>query len=126
MRPLMMKMLRRSLVLSTLLMATTSTEVGNVFAHKLDRSVRTVPTERFSEASDSISKLIAKGEGHKVAQFYGMFFWAGVVLFAATAWRVRVEREEGAIKDREIQHELPAPRALRRRSTLKRETQAAP
>jgi hypothetical protein len=115
-----------ALVLSTLLMATTSTEVGNLFAHKQDRTVRTAPSARFSEAGDSISRLIAKGEGHKVAQFYGMFFWAGVVLFAATAWRVRVEREQGAASEREMSHYLPAPRALRRRSTLKRQTQAAP
>jgi len=53
-----------ALGLSALLMASTSSEVGG---------------------------LLARGQGHKIAQFYGMFFWAGVVLFAATAWRVRVE-----------------------------------
>ncbi len=115
-----------ALVTSTLLMATTSTEVGNLFAHKQDRSSRPAPTARFSEAGDSISKLIARGEGHKVAQFYGMFFWAGVVLFAATAWRVRAERLEGAATEQEVTHYLPAPRASRRRLTLKRETQVAP
>ncbi len=114
-----------ALVFSTLLMATTSTEVGNLFAHKQDRSVRAGPTARFSEAGDSISKLVAKGEGHKVAQFYGMFFWAGVVLFAATAWRVRVESEEGATREGSTAHYLPAPRALGIRSTLSRETSVA-
>lgn len=54
-----------SLIGATFLMATTSTEVGGLFA---------------------------RGQGHKLAQAYGMFFWAGVVLYAATAWRVVAER----------------------------------
>jgi alpha-1,2-mannosyltransferase len=52
------------LILSAFLIATTSTEVGGFFAH---------------------------GQGHKIAQAYGMFLWSGVVLYVATAWRVRVE-----------------------------------
>ena len=52
------------LVASALMMATTSTELGGLFA---------------------------RHQGHKIAQAYGMFLWAGVVLFLATAWRVRVE-----------------------------------
>lgn len=53
-----------ALIVSAFLIATTSTEMGGMFgAH----------------------------QGHKVAQAYGMFFWSGVVLFVATAWRVRVE-----------------------------------
>ena len=62
-----------------LLMATTSSEFGGLFFHR---------------------------EGHKIAQFYGMFFWAGVVLFVATAWRVRVEAD--SVK----QSETLAPRGL--------------
>ena len=54
------------LALSALLMATTSTEIGGLFAE----------------------------EGHKIAQGYGMFLWAGVVLYIATAWRVWVERDD--------------------------------
>ena len=56
--------LASGLVLSALLMATTSSELGGWFAH---------------------------GQGHKLAQGYGMFLWAGVVLYIPTAWRVRVE-----------------------------------
>src|SRR4051812_39966641 len=52
------------LVLSAFLMATTSSEVGGLFS---------------------------RGQGHKVAQAYGMFLWSGVVLYVATAWRVRAE-----------------------------------
>jgi hypothetical protein len=50
---------------SVVLMATTSTELGGQFAH---------------------------GQGHKIAQGYGMFLWAGVLLFVLTAWRVSAER----------------------------------
>jgi hypothetical protein len=54
-----------AMALSALLMATTSSEFGGLFAN---------------------------GRGHKLAQAYGMFLWAGVVLYSATAWRVWVER----------------------------------
>ena len=50
---------------SVLLMATTSTELGGVFG---------------------------RGQGHKIAQGYGMFFWAAVVVYIATAWRVVAQR----------------------------------
>lgn len=52
------------LVLSAFLIATTSSEVGGFFS---------------------------RGQGHKLAQAYGMFLWSGVVLYIATAWRVVVE-----------------------------------
>ncbi len=61
-----------ALAVSAFFMATTSSEVGGFFAH---------------------------GQGHKLAQAYGMFLWSGVVLFIATAWRVRVE---GSIPPAEI------------------------
>jgi hypothetical protein len=57
------------LALSAVLMATTSSELGGLFA---------------------------AGQGHKIAQGYGMFLWAGVVLYIATAWRVWVERGSGS------------------------------
>ena len=50
--------------LSALMIATTSSEMGGLFA---------------------------RHQGHKIAQAYGMFLWSGVVLYVATAWRVRVE-----------------------------------
>jgi hypothetical protein len=55
-----------ALALSAFLMASTSSELGGHFAH---------------------------GRGHKLAQGYGMFLWAGVVLYIATAWRVWVEKD---------------------------------
>jgi alpha-1,2-mannosyltransferase len=57
------------MVLSALFMATTSSELGGLFA---------------------------RHQGHKIAQGYGMFLWAGVLLYGATAWRVWTER--GAAK----------------------------
>jgi hypothetical protein len=51
-----------TLVASFLLMATTSTELGGMFAD---------------------------GRGHEIAQGYGMFLWAAVVLYATVAWRLR-------------------------------------
>ena len=56
---------------SVVLMATTSTELGGLFAHH---------------------------QGHKIAQGYGMFLWAAVLLYAVTAWRVCAERRSGAVR----------------------------
>ena len=52
------------MVVSALFMATTSSELGGLFA---------------------------RHQGHKIAQGYGMFLWAGVLLYVATAWRVWTE-----------------------------------
>jgi alpha-1,2-mannosyltransferase len=57
------------MVLSALFMATTSSELGGLFA---------------------------RHQGHKIAQGYGMFLWAGVVLYVATAWRVWTEARPDA------------------------------
>jgi hypothetical protein len=67
-RPRVRGLLGAAMVVSALLMATTSSELGGLFA---------------------------KHQGHKLAQGYGMFLWAGVVLYIATAWRVWVERFSG-------------------------------
>jgi hypothetical protein len=56
-----------SLVASFVLMAAASTEVGGLFA---------------------------EGEGHEIAQYYGVFLWAGVILYVTTAWRVVSRRDE--------------------------------
>jgi hypothetical protein len=36
--------------------------------------------------------LFARHQGHKIAQGYGLFLWAAVLVYAATAWRVYAER----------------------------------
>ena len=59
-----------SWAVSFVLMAATSTEVGGLFA---------------------------EGQGHEIAQGYGSFLWAGVVLYAMVAWRVWARRSEFAI-----------------------------
>jgi hypothetical protein len=70
------------LALSALLMAATSSEVGRLFAH---------------------------GKGHKLAQGYGLFFWAGAVLYAATAWRVVAERGPRASVPEPREPTIPPP-----------------
>jgi alpha-1,2-mannosyltransferase len=56
-----------SWAVSFVLMAATSTEVGGIFY---------------------------EGQGHEIAQGYGAFLWAGVVLYAMVAWRVWARRLE--------------------------------
>jgi alpha-1,2-mannosyltransferase len=56
-----------SWALSFVLMLATSTEVGGIFYD---------------------------GQGHEIAQGYGAFLWAGVVLYTMVAWRVWVRRSE--------------------------------
>jgi hypothetical protein len=74
------------LVASFVLMATTSTELGGLFA---------------------------EGKGHEIAQGYGMFLWAAVVLYAAVAWRLRA-RNAGALARLSPDPVGPGPhRALR-------------
>ena len=65
---------------SVVLMATTSTELGGQFAHQ---------------------------QGHKIAQGYGMFLWAGVLLYVATAWQVVVASREPGAGSSSIRH-VPA------------------
>jgi hypothetical protein len=74
---------------SVLLMATTSNDLGGMFAGP---------------------------EAPKLAQGYGMFLWAGVLLYLATAWRVWVERnrapddsDRSPQEPRLSQHHTPAP-----------------
>jgi alpha-1,2-mannosyltransferase len=68
---------------SVLLMATTSTELGGLFAHH---------------------------QGHKIAQGYGMFLWAAVLLYLATAWRVVADRNHvPKVPKASISHAVPAP-----------------
>jgi hypothetical protein len=43
--------------------------------------------------SNELGSAMAGPDGPKIAQGYGMFLWAGVLLYLATAWRVWVERD---------------------------------
>jgi hypothetical protein len=42
--------------------------------------------------SNELGGRLVQPDAHKIAQGYGMFLWAGVALYLATAWRVWVER----------------------------------
>jgi hypothetical protein len=44
--------------------------------------------------STELGGLFYEGQGHEIAQGYGSFLWAGVVLYATVAWRVWVRRSE--------------------------------
>jgi hypothetical protein len=45
-------------------------------------------------ASADLGGLFAEGQGHEIAQGYGSFLWAGVVLYGMVAWRVWARRLE--------------------------------
>jgi alpha-1,2-mannosyltransferase len=49
-----------------------------------------------ASTSSEIGGLFSDGQGHKIAQGYGLFMWAGVVLYATVAWRVWSRRKESA------------------------------
>ena len=66
------------------LMAATSTEIGGIFAD---------------------------GQGHEIAQGYGSFLWAGVVLYAAVAWRVWARRSEVPVAGTPDSPGLSVPRS---------------
>jgi hypothetical protein len=46
--------------------------------------------------TSDLGVFFANGQGNEIAQFYGMFFWAAVVLYFAVAWRVVMERSAGS------------------------------
>jgi alpha-1,2-mannosyltransferase len=48
-------------------------------------------------ASTDIGGLFAEGQGHEIAQGYGSFLWAGVVLYAMVAWRVWASRSRASV-----------------------------
>lgn len=73
--------LAAALVLSAFFMACTSSEFGFLFGK----------------------------DGHKVAQFYGAFLLAALVVYAATAWRVLVERQEPLPEVAKDPRPRPAP-----------------
>src|SRR5205823_9872634 len=47
-----------------------------------------------ASTSTEIGGWFAEGQGHEIAQGYGLFMWAGVVLYATVGWRVWMRRAE--------------------------------
>jgi hypothetical protein len=47
-----------------------------------------------ASTSTDIGGWFHEGQGHEIAQGYGLFLWAGVVLYATVAWRVWARRGE--------------------------------
>ncbi len=58
-------------------------------------------------ASADLGGLFAEGQGHEIAQGYGSFLWAGVILYAMVAWRVWARRTE--VSPRRNCPEFPSP-----------------
>ncbi|MEO6808554.1 MAG: hypothetical protein ABI353_05520, partial [Isosphaeraceae bacterium] len=88
-----------ALALSAFLMATTSSELGAVFGSRL-----------ITEPGEAPQWV----EGHKLAQYYGLFLWSSVVLYIATAWQVVVEgrrppSEQPLEPIQGLGHAIPAP-----------------
>ncbi len=52
--------------------------------------------------STDIGGLFGEGQAHEIAQGYGAFLWAGVVLYAFVAWRVWARRNETVANPGEI------------------------
>jgi alpha-1,2-mannosyltransferase len=50
-------------------------------------------------ASADLGQFFAEGQGHEIAQGYGSFLWAGVVLYAMVAWRVWSRRAEPTLPE---------------------------
>ena len=64
-----------------------------------------------ASTSSDLGGLVTGNSGHDVALALGMFFWGGVALYIATAWRVRSESArppDGIAHDEP--HMLPAQR----------------
>ncbi len=47
-----------------------------------------------ASTSTDIGGLFGEGQAHEIAQGYGAFLWAGVVLYGVVAWRVWARRNE--------------------------------
>ena len=47
-----------------------------------------------ASTSSEIGGIFVDGQGHEIAQGYGLFMWAGVVLYATVGWRVWMRRGE--------------------------------
>jgi alpha-1,2-mannosyltransferase len=62
-------------------------------------------------ASADLGGLFAEGQGHEIAQGYGSFLWAGVVLYAMVAWRVWSRRTELNSPESPRIPALPTPRS---------------
>jgi hypothetical protein len=49
-------------------------------------------TVAMASTSSDIGGVLLGENGHDVAQFYGMFLWSAMILYVATAWRVMADR----------------------------------
>ncbi len=85
--------------------------VAEFFSPRLGRRGRTaiilawaVSFGLMASTSPEIGGIFADGEGHEIAQGYGLFMWAGVVLYATVGWRVWARRREPSPDLRSCDH----------------------
>ena len=83
--------------------------VGEFFSNRLGPRARcclvgswVLTFSLMAAASADLGGLFAEGQGHEIAQGYGSFLWAGVVLYAMVAWRVWARRNESGSPDTPI------------------------
>ena len=69
--------------------------VGEFFSNRLGPRSRArlvgswaVTFSLMAAASADLGQFFAEGQGHEIAQGYGSFLWAGVILYGMVAWRV--------------------------------------
>jgi alpha-1,2-mannosyltransferase len=77
--------------------------VGEFFSNRLGPRSRAllvgswaITFSLMAAASADLGGLFAEGQGHEIAQGYGSFLWAGVVLYAMVGWRVWTRRLEAS------------------------------
>lgn len=96
----------------TLLLPYTYLIYNGLVAHEVTRRTRSVIVAALvvsavliGTTSRELGRLFSADEGHEIALAYGMFFWGGVLLYAATAWAV----VSGSRCDRSATPPVPPP-----------------
>ncbi len=92
--------------------------VGEFFSNRLGPRARALLVGSWAltfslmaAASADLGGLFAEGQGHEIAQGYGSFLWAGVILYGMVAWRVWSRRTEVSPSDPPESHSSSIPRS---------------
>ncbi len=62
-----------------------------------------------ASTSPEFGGMLADGKGHEIAQGYGMFLWAAVVLYVTVAWRLRIAQAGLAAEPATPPRDAPLP-----------------
>jgi hypothetical protein len=92
--------------------------VGEFFSNRLGPRARALLVGSWAltfslmaAASADLGGLFAEGQGHEIAQGYGSFLWAGVILYGMVAWRVWSRRAEPSLCESPESPVSPLPRS---------------